>query len=348
MTEDRHIKNILAPIKNILVIMFAILLAIGLGGMVILSTGANPFAVYQEIIAGAIFGRGLSETLNRAIPLAGMALALALALRSGLVNLGGDGQMLLGGLAACIVALYLPAAGSIKIILAIVAAIFAGGLYASLAAFLQVRLAIPFLISSLLLSYIARGLTSYLVRYPLRDPSTGLPETYRIAPQARLPNSVFDLPISSSLVIMIVVALIIIIIDKYHIKGFEWRISGQNANFAQYCGINLSRQTYHVAFLSGALAGLVGALIILGQQYRFTDGALLAPNYTWSGLMAAILGLANPVATLFTSIFFSGLQVGGFSMERILGLPATLSWILQALVILCLAARPALFRRSMT
>ncbi|PWE52498.1 hypothetical protein DEM27_30465 [Metarhizobium album] len=97
--------------------------------------------------------------------------------------------------------------------------------------------------------------------------------------------------------------------------------------------------------LSGAVAGLVGALLILGQQYRFTDGALLAPGYTWSGLMAAVLAMASPVATVVVSVFFAALQVGGFAMERTLGLPAVLTWVLQALIILCLSARPILFRR---
>jgi len=90
---------------------------------------------------------------------------------------------------------------------------------------------------------------------------------------------------------------------------------------------------------------LVGALLILGQQYRFTDGALLAPGYTWSGLMAAVLGAANPTATILTSFFFSSLQIGGFSMERSLGLPAVITWILQSLIILYLAVRPAFFKR---
>jgi len=342
MTKAKNITS------KLLFIALAIMLAVLVGGLVVGATGANPYSVYQEIIKGALMGRGFNETLARSVPLVGMALAMALSLRSGLINLGGDGQMLLGGLAAVLVALYLPAPGFIKITLALIAALAAGGFYAWLAALLQLKLAIPFLISSLLLSYIARGITSYLVRYPLRDPSTGLPETHRIAAHARLPNTVFDFPVSLALLIMAGVALAIVVNDRYRVKGFEWRISGLNPNFAQYCGINLARQTQSVAFLSGALAGLVGALLILGQQYRFTDAALLAPGYTWSGLMAAVLGGSNPIATIITSFFFSALQIGGFSMERVLGLPAVITWILQSLIILCLAARPAFFKRPLS
>ena len=326
-------------------ILLSIVVAVVLGGLVVLSTGANPISVYQEIVRGALLGRGLDETLSRSVPLIGMGLAAAIALRAGLINLGGDGQMLVGGLAAALVALYVPAPGAVRAVLALMAAICAGGLYAWIAAVLQLGLAIPFLITSLLLSYIARGVTSYLVRYPLRDPSTGMPETYRVASAARLPNSIFDLPISVGMLIMAAVAIAVIVNDKHGVNGFEWRMTGLNPRFAGYSGTNLQRQTQRVAFLSGALAGLVGALLILGQQYRFTDGALLAPGYTWSGLMAAVLAMASPIATVVTAAFFAALQVGGFSMERALGLPAVLTWVLQALIILCLAARPVLFRR---
>lgn len=326
-------------------ILLSIAVAVVLGGLVVVSTGANPLSVYQEMVQGAFAGRGLGETFNRSVPLIGMALAAAIAFRAGLINLGGDGQMLVGGLAAALVALYLPAPGAVRAVLALTAAICAGGLYAWIAAVLQLSLSIPFLITSLLLSYIARGVTSYLVRYPLRDPSTGMPETYRVASAARLPANLFDLPVSLGMLIMAGVAIAVIVNDRHGVNGFEWRISGLNPRFAQYSGISMPRQTQRVAFLSGALAGLVGALLILGQQYRFTDGALLAPGYTWSGLMAAVLAMASPIATVVTAIFFSALQVGGFAMERALGLPAVLTWVLQALIILCLAARPVFVRR---
>lgn len=326
-------------------ILLSIAVAVVLGGLVVLSTGANPLSVYQEIVQGALLGRGLGETLSRSVPLIGMGLAAAIAFRAGLINLGGDGQMLVGGLAAALVALYVPAPGAVRAVLALTAAICAGGLYAWIAAVLQLGLAIPFLITSLLLSYIARGVTSYLVRYPLRDPSTGMPETYRVASAARLPSSIFDLPVSVGMLIMAAVAVAVIVNDKHGVNGFEWRMTGLNPRFAGYSGTNLPRQTQRVAFLSGALAGLVGALLILGQQYRFTDGALLAPGYTWSGLMAAVLAMANPIATVVTAAFFAALQVGGFAMERALGLPAVLTWVLQALIILCLAARPVFFKR---
>ncbi|MDX3978456.1 ABC transporter permease [Shinella sp.] len=326
-------------------ILLSIAVAIVLGGCVVVSTGANPLSVYLEIVRGAFAGRGLEETLARSVPLVGMALSIAIALRAGLVNLGGDGQMLVGGLVAVLVALYLPVPGPARAALALIAAMCAGGLYAWIAAILQLGLAIPFLIASLLMSYIARGVTSYLVRYPLRDPSTGMPETHRVLSSARLPNAILDLPISMGMLIMAVVAIGVVVNDRSGVNGFEWRMTGLNPRFAQYSGTNLPRQTQRVAFLSGAVAGLVGALIILGQQYRFTDGALLAPGYTWSGLMAAVLAMASPIATVVVSVFFAALQVGGFAMERALGLPAVLTWVLQALIILCLAARPVLFRR---
>jgi simple sugar transport system permease protein len=275
-----------------------------------------------------------------------MALAAAIPLRAGVVNLGGDGQLLVGALVGAIVALYLPAPGVVRIAVAIAAAMAAGGAYASVAALLQTALGIPFLIASLLLSYIAVGITSYVVRFPLRDPTSGLPETRRILAEARLPVSIFGLPISAGFVLMALVALAVVINDRRGVIGFDMRMRGFNANFARYTGVALPRQTVALAFVSGAIAGLVGAILILGVQYRFTDGSLLVANYTWSGLLAAILAAGNPLVAIIAAAFFAALQVGGFSMERSLGLPSVLTQILQALIILCLAMRGGITRRQ--
>ena len=324
----------------------SILIAVMLGGAFVLVTGGDPFAVFREIVTGSLAGNNLARSLSRAVPLVGMALLVALPLRAGLVNLGGDGQLLFGALTAAAVALYIPGPGVVRIILAVLAAVLAGGAYAALAAVLQTALKVPFLISTLLLSYISMGITSYLVRFPLRDTSSGLPETERIASDARLPSALFDLPVGAGFVLMALVVFLVVVNDRRGVIGFDMRMRGMNPEFARYSGVDLSHQTIALAATSGAIAGLVGALLVLGEQYRFTDGAILAANYTWSGLLAAILAMASPLATVVAAIFFAALQVGGFSVERTLGLPNVLTQILQALIILCLAMRGGFARRQ--
>ena len=146
----------------------AILIGVTVGALLILASGENPLTAYWAILRGALAPANLPDTLNWAVPLVGMTLVAALPLRGGLVNLGGDGQLVIGGLVAALTPLYLPplAPGPIAAAVAILAAMLASGLYASLAAWGETRLGVPMLISSLLLSYPAIGLTSYIVGFP--------------------------------------------------------------------------------------------------------------------------------------------------------------------------------------
>src|SRR5579872_1786527 len=164
----------------------AILFAALVGGVLVLASGANPLNAYYQILAGSLSLGSLPDTLNWAAPLVGMAVAAAIPLRGGMINLGGDGQMVIGGLVAAVVALYLPALGPIAAVAAFLAAALAAGLYAAVAAWGETRHGIPMLVSSLLLSYPAVGLCSYIVRFPLRDTATGLAQTQMIPESARL------------------------------------------------------------------------------------------------------------------------------------------------------------------
>ncbi len=114
---------------------------------------------------------------------------------------------------------------------------------------------------------------------------------------------------------------------------------GLNARFAAYGGVTLNSQTIRIMFTSGAIAGLVGAIIVLGSQYRFQDGALVTPSYTWSGLMAALLAGGEPVGAIGAGLFFAILQNGGFAMQRDTAIPRVLIMVLQAIIILFLAIR---------
>src|SRR5262249_42071198 len=152
---------------------------------------------------------------------------------------------------------------------------------------------IPALISTLLLSYPAVGLTSYIVGFPLRDISTGLAQTAMIPDATRLP--VISGALNAGIFIIALIAAAVIFVDRRTVAGYELRLPGQTFRFAAYGGVRLARQSISVMFVSGAIAGLTGAIIVLGSQFRFTDGALLSPAYTWSGLMAALLANGEPV-----------------------------------------------------
>jgi general nucleoside transport system permease protein len=322
----------------------AILFAFAVGGALVLASGANPLQAYGEIVAGALGPDNLANTLNWATPLVGMTLAAAIPLRGGMINLGGDGQLTLGALAGALAPFTPGLPGPLAPVFALTAAALAGGLYAALAAAGEIRFRIPMLISSLLLSYPAVGVASYLARFPFRDTSTGLPQTALVPEAARLPALIA--PANAGWLVVAALALAFVFADRRSVIGYELRMRGLNARFAGYGGVALDRQALAAMFVSGAAAGLVGAIIVLGEQHRFIDGAVLAPAYTWSGLMAALLAEGEPVGALLAGLFFAALQTGGFAMQRETSVPRVLTLVLQAIVILFLAVRGGLGRRS--
>ncbi len=321
--------------------LFAIFGALGIGAILLLITGHDPVAAYLALIEGALGGRGganLISTLQRATPIIGMGLATAVALRAGFLNLGGEGQLVLGALAAALTVLELPFDGPILLPIGLLAGAAAGGLYAWIAFVLQSRFTVPLLISTLLLNYPARYLASYAVAHPWRDVASGMSQTARIPEAAQLPA----LATGSRLHLGSVLILLLVVVAAWALHrtrvGYEMRMTGLNTDFARYGGIEVQRLGGRVMLTSGALAGLVGAIEVLAVHHRFIDGALTQPLYAWSGLMTALLAGSAPLGVLAAGLLFSGIQTGGFGMERGAGVPRELSRVIQALAILLVAA----------
>jgi simple sugar transport system permease protein len=326
-------------------VLLAILFSTLVGGALVLFSGHNPVHAYAEIVEGSLSLDSLPDTLNWATPLVGMTLVAAIPLRGGMLNLGGDGQLVIGGLIGALLPLVLPGPGALVSVAALAAAALGAGLYAALAAWGEARHGIPMLISSLLMSYPAVGVTSYLARFPFRDVATGLPQTAMVPTEARLHTLSGALNAGSLLIAAIAVATVFV--DWRTVAGYELRMRGKNLRFASYGGVRLERQAIQTMFASGAIAGLVGAIVVLGSQFRFIDGALLTPAYTWSGLMAALLVRGEPAGAILAGLFFAALQTGGFAMQRETSVPRVLTLVLQAIVILFLALRQGVGRRAL-
>ena len=325
-------------------IAFSLAIALIIGAVMLAATGANPLVAYQAIVTGAVGSAGIGDSLTQAVPLTGMAIALAIPLRAGLVNLGGDGQMVLGGITAAAVGLADPLPGPLTLVLAILAGMAAGALYAALAAACENRFGVPLLVSSLLLSYPAMSAASYLARFPLKEDGASLPETPQLPAGVRLP-ALGSGTLNAGLLLVLVVIVAYLFIDARTPAGFEVRMTGHNARFASYTGVDRPRLTLRLMAVSGAVAGLVGAICVLSFPYRFIDGALISPNYTWTGLLAALLAAASPVGTVAAAVFFAFMTTGGAGMERVTEVPRELTTVLQALIIVFLAVRTGIFRR---
>jgi ABC-type uncharacterized transport system permease subunit len=315
--------------------------ALVLGAILLAATGANPLEAYQSIVTGAFGPDGIQDTLAYAVPVVGMATALAIPLRAGMVNLGGEGQLVLGAISAIAVGLHV--SGVLGIVAALVAGAIAGALYAAAAALCEVKLGVPLLVTTLLLSYPAMSLAAYLVRFPMRDAGSSLPQSEQLPQDVRLPAMG---SVTVGLFLIVAAVAVYAVVDARTPAGFEARVTGWAPTFARYAGIDRPALTVRLLACSGGLAGLVGAVVVLGFPYRFIDGALITPQYTWIGLLAALLATASPLGTLVAAVFFAALTSGGFAMERATQVPRELTAVLQAVLIIFLAAATGLLRKK--
>ncbi|MDB5394094.1 MAG: transporter permease [Rhodospirillales bacterium] len=332
-------------VGSLLPVFWAVIVGFAVCGAIAGTVGLSPLLMLTELIKGAVEGPQIFETVARAVPLVGMALAAAMPLRAGIVNLGTDGQLVLGGCVAAIIALYLPAPDGVRIVLALITGTLVGGAYAALAAAGEIYARVPLLVSTWLMSYPAKGLCGWLVHAPLADPLVAWPSTRRIPLGTRLEHLIPGTPINDGFLLIAFAAILIVFLDRRSSVGYELRLRGLNERFARYGGVAIDRQTFWLMFASGAMAGLIGAVLVLGSQYRFTDGALTAPQYTWSGTLAALLAGGEPLGAIIAAVLFAALQTGGFAMERSVEIPRVLTMVLESIVILFLAMRGAIWRR---
>lgn len=320
-----------------------------IGGGVIQISGHNPIDAYRALLSGAFLGpnyANFAETVNRAIPIVGMGLAAAIAFRAGFFNIGGEGQLVLGGLTTALAALYLPIPVPLLMPAALACGALAGGLYAAFAAFLQFRLAIPLLISTLILNYPARFFATYLVDHPFRDVESGMAETHMVPIGAFIPTLTPTTQFHYGLFILIALLLLTSFLMRRTTIGYEMTLSGLNPRFARYGGISIRRLGYIAMFGSGAVAGIIGGIVVLAEFNRYIDGALTDPLYAWTGLMTALLAGSSPLGVVIIGFFFSVLETGAFGMEEATNVPRELAQILQGIIILLVVARSSFNREE--
>jgi simple sugar transport system permease protein len=320
----------------------AILGALLIGALLMLLAGHNPLEAYRAMLLGAVAGSNyvnLGSTLARAGPIVGMGLAAAVAFRAGFFNLGGEGQLVLGALSAALIALYVPVPLPLRLLLVILGAMLVGGLCAWLPTWAQFRFNVPLLISTLLLNYPARFFASYVAVHIVRDVASGMPQTHMIPDGLRFPLLMRGAQLHAGLFITLAAVLLAAYVIERTVPGYELRMTGLNPSFARYGGVRLRRMGAAVMLASGAIAGLVGAIEVLGVNYRYIDDALTSPQFAWVGLMAALLSGSSPLGVLIAGLFFSAIVTGGSGMERVTEVPRELSRMLQAIIILLIAAR---------
>lgn len=324
--------------------LLAVVFGLLVGAVVIALTGENIFVVYKAMFHGG-FGTPFYflATLTRATPIIFCALGASMAWRAGYYNIGGEGQLIVGGFCTAVSALYLPISGVLGLLVALFIGTVCGGLYALLAAWLNNKFNVVLVICTLMFNYIANYLAFYFVSFPLKD-VTGdglVAKTLQIDPSMWIPRLgwVKGSPFHYGFFIAVAVAALVLFITKKTVFGYESRMSGLNRNFAEYGGVKRTRTMYITMFLSGMLCAMGGAVEVLGLKHVYMHDMLTSPSYAWTGLMAALISGLNPIGIVVCSIFLAGIQTGGAALERTTNVPLQLTMVIQAVITLFVSAK---------
>jgi len=322
--------------------VFATLAALILGALMLLFLKVNPLEAYKALWVGA-FGssNAFAETLVKATPLLLVGIGICISFRGDVINIGGEGQMIIGAIFATWVGLtFTSLPGWLVIIMAMIAGFFGGAVWGGIPGFLKAYFRVNEILSTVMMNAIAVQLMNFLLRGPLIDPSQAqlaskIPQTARLLEIFRLPR-LAPTRLHLGALIAVVLAVLVYIILWRTTLGYRIRAVGQNPQASRYAGIKVPRYIVMALLLSGAFAGLAGAVQVYGVNYRMiTDGS--ASGFTGSagfnGIVAALFGQLHPILSIPASILFGALLVGANSMQRVMQVPSAFVTALNGLVV---------------
>ncbi len=337
--EDVRRRRLLAYSVPIL----AVLAALIIGAIMLVALGANPVKGFSKLLSGA-FGStsALTETALKATPLLFVGVGITIAFRANVINIGGEGQMVAGGLLSTIVALNAPDMGPFVMIpLVLLAGLLGGAIWGAIPGALKAYYGVNEILSTIMLNVVAVQLMNYLLRGPLIDPleverGTRIPQTERLVESADLPVLFGRLHIGPFIAVLAAVVAYIVLWRTP--LGYRVRAVGQNTDASRYAGIPVKRTIVLALTMSGAMAGLAGAVLVFGSEgHRMvTDGSTagFTGSAGFNGIVAALFGALHPLWTIPASFLFGGLLTGGLALQRAVQVPAALILALNGLVVI--------------
>lgn len=311
---------------------------LGVWALVLLVGGTSPIIGFNYLISGSVIGlHKLLPTLHRMVPLVLAALAVAVPGWTSTWNVGGEGQLVLGGVTAAVLGFSINSGfAPLNITIALVGAIFAGLLWALWPAILKASLGVNEVVTTLLASYIATSFVSFLISNPIKSQGSSIAETPYINETFRLPRLFSFSRFSPAFFITIFVAVILLYFRNKFKYGYEMVMTGSNEKFARLGGINVDKIRIVSMGLGGALAGLGGGLVVLGSTHRFMSG--FSPEYGFTGLLICLLGRNNPLGIILIAFLFSALKTGSTNLELFSSVPAEVSGLMQVVLVLFASA----------
>ncbi len=324
---------------SFLVPLLSILLAFIIGGIIMAALGADPFAAVKHLFQGAFGSKAnIGTTLSKATPLMFTALCACFAYKCGVFNLGGEGQFLMGSIAAFLTAYFTGATGFFGILLALLAGALAGGLWGLIPGVLKITRGQNEMIISIMLNYVATLFMGVLYTSWIRDES--VPQTPAVSELVRIPRVMEGMRFTWAFVLAVAVGLLMYYALFWTSGGFKLRAVGYNMTASRFNGIPVRRYILASFIISGAIAGLGGGAELLGTQFRLING--FGAGYGFDGVAMALIGQLHPIATMIVALFFAVLRVGSTTMQAATGVPTSVSDIIQALVIVFSVAGMAL------
>lgn len=322
--------------------ILATLAALIVGAVMLLLLKVNPIEAYKAMWEGA-FGsqNALAETLVKATPLLLVGLGICISFRGDVINIGGEGQMIVGAILGTLIGITLvDLSGWIVIPVALLVGFVGGAIWGGIPGLLKAYFNVNEILSTVMMNAIAVQLMNFLLRGPMIDPSQAelaskIPQTARLSEAFRLPRWV-PTRLHMGALIAVVLAVLVYILLWRTSWGYRIRAVGQNPHASKYAGIKVKNYVVLALVLSGAFAGLAGVIQVYGVNFRMiTDGS--ASGFTGSagfnGIVAALFGQLHPIGTIPASILFGALLVGANKMQRVVQVPSALITALNGLVV---------------
>ncbi|MEO0985040.1 MAG: ABC transporter permease [Cyanobacteria bacterium J06639_14] len=324
----------------------AVVAALLAGALLMLFAGASPIAAYGALFRQALTTYfGFADTLTKTTPLLLVSLGVLVALRAGQFNLGGEGQIYMGGLGSLLIGLLLPGLPlGFHLPLALLGGFAFGAAWGAIAGYLKIARGLNEVLTTLLLNYVAQSLISYLVNGPLKAANAPSPFSELVPESARLPAILPRTQAHAG--IFLGLALAILLTLAFAITAWGYRIDaiGQNPVAARYAGIPVKRTILSVMALSGGLAGLAGSSEVLGLKHRLFED--FSPGYGFDAVAIALLSRGNPAVVILTAFFFGVLRSGANVMQRSAAVPVSIIYAIQGLTVLFVAISLALDYRD--
>jgi len=347
--------------RNLLVSWFALpaaaVLSVLLGAVLMLSFGANPVTGYHALLTGAFAGTyALTSTAVKAVPLLLVGVGICIAFRANMLNIGGEGQIAMGGLAAAATALALPSLPAIVLVpVVLLAGAGAGGIWGAIPGAFKAYFNVNEILSTIMLNLVAVQFMNYLLSGPMVAKSGyavgGLiPQTQLMPRNSWLPILIAGTQLHLGVLIAVLLAVAVYVLLWHTSIGFRIRAVGLSRDASRYAGMSVKSTMTLAMTLAGALSGVAGAMLVIGSlSHRMvTDGTLtgFTGNAGFNGIVVALFAGLNPLWTILTAFLFGGLLVGGTSMQVVTGVPSDLVTAFNGLVVVLVVSVEYLRRRA--